>query len=324
VTVATVAVDIDHDVATEALTVVHRQAHGLCDCLGIFTIHVEHRATQHAREIGAVARGTRVVPDRGEADLIVDHHVHGAAAGIAAQLREVERLCDHALADERGVAVDQHGQHFLALFVAAPILLRAHATFDDGIHELQVTRVERQSQVDVVTVGHHAIRRITEVVLHVAATEQRLRVVVFERGEDLFEILLHHVYEHIQAPAVRHADHELFHAVLTGAVDHQLQQGDDALRALEREALGTDVLRMQELLEDLSVDQLGEDPHLLFVRELDAVLRGLHPLLQPGADLGLFDVAILDADAAAIRLLQALHELFERELGGTCEVARGE
>src|SRR3954466_12828397 len=77
---------------------------------------------------------------------------------------------------------------------------------------------------------------------------------------------------------------------------------------------------MQELLEDLRIDQLGQDPHLLVVRELDAIERRLHPLLQPTADLGLFDVSVLGADRAAVRLLQPTYELLERKLGRTSKV----
>ena len=42
-----------------------------------------------------------------EADLVVDDDVHGAAGAVAAQLRQVQRLGDHALAGERRVAVHQ-------------------------------------------------------------------------------------------------------------------------------------------------------------------------------------------------------------------------
>jgi hypothetical protein len=47
----------------------------------------------------------------GEADLVVHDDVHGAAGPVPAQLRQVQRLGDHALAGERGVAVDEHRQH---------------------------------------------------------------------------------------------------------------------------------------------------------------------------------------------------------------------
>ena len=52
---------------------------------------------------------------RGEADLVVDDEVDRAAGGVAVELREVQRLGDHALSGERRVAVDQDRDDALAL-----------------------------------------------------------------------------------------------------------------------------------------------------------------------------------------------------------------
>jgi len=56
-------------------------------------------------------------------------------------------------------------------------------------------------------------------------------------GEGLFEALLHHVRQNVQAAAVGHADHDLFDALAAGSVDHQVERRDQALGALQRGAL---------------------------------------------------------------------------------------
>ena len=59
--------------------------------------------------------------------------MHGAAGAVAAQLGQVERLGDHALAGERGVAVHQQrqdGEAALALALVEPVLLGPHDAFE--------------------------------------------------------------------------------------------------------------------------------------------------------------------------------------------------
>jgi hypothetical protein len=94
------------------------QHHGF----GVVAVHVQDRRLDHLGHVGAVQGGTAVARIAGgEADLVVDDHVHRAAGAVAAGLREVQRLHHDALARERGVAMDQHRHHLLRLGVAAPV-----------------------------------------------------------------------------------------------------------------------------------------------------------------------------------------------------------
>ena len=80
-------------------------------------------------------------------------------------------------------------------------------------------------------------------------------------------------------------------------------------------------LRVQELLEDLGVGELREHAELLVAAELDAVERALHAALQPAALLGILDERELGADGAAVGLLQARHDVRQRQRGRTGHVA---
>jgi hypothetical protein len=84
----------------------------------------------------------------GEADLVVDDDVHRAAGAVALELREVQRLGDDALAGERGVAVQQHGQHEKRLLVDE-VLLGARHAFDDRVDRLEVRRVRRERETSI-------------------------------------------------------------------------------------------------------------------------------------------------------------------------------
>ncbi len=111
VTAAAVADQVDDDVLVERLAVLERQPRDADARLGVVAVHVEDRRLDHPRDVGAVERGARRAGRGGEADLVVDDQVDRAAGAVAAQLREVERLRDHALAGERRVAVDQQREH---------------------------------------------------------------------------------------------------------------------------------------------------------------------------------------------------------------------
>ena len=113
---------------------------------------------------------------------------------------------------------------------------------------------------------------------------------------------------------MRHADDDLLHALAAGALDELVHRGDEALAALEREALLADVLGVQVALEPLGRGQPLEDVDLL----LGAVGRlgadRLEPLLPPALLGRLGAVHVLGADRAAVGLAQRLHDLAQRHL----------
>ena len=76
--------------------------------------------------------------------------------------------------------------------VVDAILLGAHAPLHDRVDPLEVARVEREREVDLVVgaavgAGERPVDRVAEVVLHVAARGRVLRrvLLVEELGEDL-------------------------------------------------------------------------------------------------------------------------------------------
>ena len=102
------------------------------------------------------------------------------------------------------------------------------------------------------------------VVLDVTAALDALGVeVALELREDVAVGLAHHVGEHVEATAVRHADHRLAHALVRRDVEDRLQRHDRRFATLEAEALLTDVARVQEALEDLGFVERVEDVVLL-------------------------------------------------------------
>ncbi len=305
--------DVDDHVLVELLAIVQRELRAQHDRFRIVAVDVQHRRLDHLDDVGAVQRGARVARvGRGEADLVVDHHVDGAARVVAARLRQRQRLHDHALAREGRVAVDDDRQHLRALRVAAAIHARLDGALDDRVDDLEMGRVERQRQVDRATGGGDVAGEAL-VVLDVAGRQLFGRRVV-ELGEQVLGHLAQRVHEHVQAAAVGHADDDLLHALGAGALHQFVHRDDEALAAFEREALLADELRVQVALEAFGGRQAVEDV-LLFLGVVGGLAADrLDALLPPALLAGIGDVHELGADGAAVRLAQRLQDLAQRHV----------
>ena len=260
VPVAAVADHVDDDVLGEALPERERELDDPARGFGIVAVDVEDRRLHGLGDVGRVHGRAREVGSGREPELVVHDDVHGAADVVAGQLREVERLGDDALAREGGVAVDEHREHEAALLVAEPVLLRAHDALDDRVDRFEVARVRGEGHRDRAARARGVLAARAEVVLHVAAAAGHVRVeLALELAEDLRVRLADDVGEHVEPAAVRHADDGLFHAVVDGRVEQEVEHRDQRLGAFEAEALLAQVLRVQEPLERLGRVQRRED-----------------------------------------------------------------
>src|SRR3546814_2041332 len=107
---------------------------------------------------------------------------------------------------------------------------------------------------------------------------------------------------------MRHAEHDLAHAVLAAVFDHAFERGDHALAAIEAEALGADVFLAEELLVLFGLDHLGEDRFLALAGELDRLVLALHPILEEATFLDIGNVNVFEADMTAIIAAQRSEE----------------
>ena len=145
-----VAIHVDDDVAGPLGAELQGELRDHTDGLGVITVHMKNGSFDHLGDIGAVARGAGIDRIGGEADLVVDHEVEGAAGAVAGELGKVEGLGNHALAGDGGVAVDQQREDLGAGFRIAPdALAGAGAAFDDGIDDLEVGRIGREAHLDL-------------------------------------------------------------------------------------------------------------------------------------------------------------------------------
>ena len=190
---------------------------------------------------------------RREADLVVHDDVHGAADVVAGELGEVERLGDHALAGERGVAVDQHRQHAVVVDVVAAILLGLGHAFDDRVDRFEVARVrgERDARsacptrllnLPVAPTWYFTSPEPCGTFGSSSPSNSR-KICAYDLPTMLASTL--------RRPRCDMPITTSSHAVVGRGVEQEVEHRDQRLRAFEAEALLPEELRVQEALERL-------------------------------------------------------------------------
>ena len=274
---------------------------------------MEDRRVDHPRERRRKAGGAVVGGVRGEADLIVDDDVHGATGGEGGQLGQHERLVDRALAHERRVAVHEHRDHALAPRIGQVRLLGPDDSFHDGIDGLEVTWIRAHRQVDGASVARHVVVRIAEMVLDVAVTvDVPGQKGPLELPQDQLVRLPQDVREDVQAASVGHTHHHLVHVGCRRVLHQGIEQRDQRLGTLQREALLAHELRVEELLERLGGHEQLEDAAALLRRQRRLVPGALDALLDPFPLRLVGERQVLDAERAAIRAPQRRQQVAER------------
>ena len=145
---------------------------------------MKYRCLNQFRHLGAIERRTRLLRVAGgKPDLVVDHHMYGAAGSIGRRLGEIQGLCDHALAYKGRITMHDHGQNQVACVLRVAVLSSPAASLHDGCDDLQMRRIEGQGKVHRTAwgldIGVEAL-----MVLDVAGASTRVRVAfTFELGE---------------------------------------------------------------------------------------------------------------------------------------------
>ncbi len=307
VAVAAVANEVDDDIGVEGGAVVGGDGGDADYGFGVLGVDVEDGDGEALGEVGGEARGVGLLGVGGEAEQVVDDDLDGAADGEAVDGGEVEGFGPDALAGEGGVAVDDHGEDLgVGVGVACregAILTSARAAHDDGVGGLEVRRVGGEVERDGLAVGGGEVAGGAHVVLDVAAAHGGLGRDVFELREDLFGLAADGVDHDVEAAAVAHGEDGAIDAVLGGGGEELVEKRDEDGEAFEGEALGAEIALLDDLLEEVGADEVGEDALLVDDAGAGAGVeagRVFEALLDPGAALGRGDVHELGADGAAV------------------------
>ena len=268
VAVAAVADQVDDDVAAPLLAVGHRQPHRGDAGLDVVGVDVDDRAVEALRHVAGVRGRAVLLRVGGEADLVVGDQVDRAAGRVAGERLQVERLGDHALAGEGGVAVQQHRHRDVRVVVELRArvlgLGGAGAAGDHRVDELEVARVRVEAHLHLVVVAGREQALGAVVVLDVAGARVRHRgdrlhpverLGALELGQDRLDRAAEVVGEDAEAAAVGHPDHDLLGAVLARQGRDLVEHRHGHVEALDREHLLAQVGLLQEALELEDLDQ---------------------------------------------------------------------
>src|SRR5688572_14828170 len=181
-----IAQQLNHEVALEGLPPFQRELRDEYARFRIVSVEVKNRRFNEFGDVGAILAAERVRGVGCESHLVVDDDMNASADGVAVEVHHVETLSDNALAGEGSVAVNQNGNHLPPIAVAAQALLGAGAPQLNRMTELQVRWIGAQTQVNLLATGCGQIAAEASVILHVAATRDKVFGPRFlEFGEDL-------------------------------------------------------------------------------------------------------------------------------------------
>ncbi len=218
-------------------------------------------------------------------------------------------------------------QRLLAVEIGRAVLLRPRQPQGHRVDELQVAGVEAERQIAAprpTTVTY--VVAVAQVVLHVAAAAEPLRVDVLELAEDLLRALADDVGQHVQPAAVRHAHARSPAIPCWPAFSIARSSSGIRLSAPSRENVfaPTYLRRTNSSKITASVSRVRIRSCSL-ARELQPVLGILHAPLKPVADSVVVDVHELHADVPAVGILQTLENRAQRlHVGpGRCVVENG-
>ena len=266
----------------------------------------------HFGDVGAVHGGAGVAGvGCGEADLVVDDEVDGAARAVAAGARHVEIGLVHAQADKGGITVDEHGQNLFLAFFAAPLLFGARGTADNGIDDFQMGGVEGEGNVHC-AVGGADVGTESVVVFHVAAGVFDVHA-PFKFGKQVGGLLAQCVHQHVQPAPVRHADDDFFHAVFSCVLNQIVQGGNRAFAAFHGEAFLPDIFGVQITFQRFGGGELFQDEAFLLGGKLRGGQIAFKTVAYPQAFFKAADVHVFHADVPAVCFLQFGDDVGKRQ-----------
>ena len=147
-------------------------------------------------------------------------------------------------------------------------------------------------------------------VFHVTGAGIR-ELLALELVKQFLRILAQGVYQHVQTATVCHAQHDFLGTVGAGTLDQFVQARNQAFAAFQAKTLDARITGAQIFFQAFGSGETLEHVLAGFRFVLRAGAYWLHPLLEPTLDAGIHHVHIFGANAFAIGLAQALHDVSE-------------
>ncbi len=240
--VAAVADDVHDHVTAKRGAVFRGKFADAHDGVGVFRVDMEDGHGLAFGNVRGKARGMFLDRLGGEADEIIHDDVNGAAHGIGAQVREVERFRPDALSRKCRVAMHDDGNNFVQSFSrtiyiasaqAVARLLCARPANSHGIDRFQMAWIRNEVDADFLAVSGDVGSGGADVIFHVAGAQDAARIDVFKASDDFMRHLARRVNHDVEAPAMAHGHDGRLGAVFAGLVENRIKQRDQRGDAFE-------------------------------------------------------------------------------------------
>src|SRR5215471_4503762 len=151
-----------------------------------------------------------------------------------------------------------------------------------------------------------AIARGAEVIFDVARAMDVFGIcrITLKLREDRCEGFADEIGKNVEAPAMRHPDHELADAQLGAAVEDGFEGGHQGFRTLDAKTFGPDVASVEKALEGFRDRECAQNFRPYGRRHCGAALSLLEFFLDPGLLGGILDVHVFDPDLSAVGVPQ--------------------
>ncbi len=148
-------------------------------------------------------------------------------------------------------------------------------------------------------------------VFHVAGDQIAL-LLAFELVEQHAGLLAQRVHQHIQTPAVGHADDDFLDAHGAAGADQLIHRQDHRFAALERETLLADKTGMQVTLQGFGSGNRCQETFFVSIGIALRIAGRLVARLDPALLRHIRDVHVFGADMAAVAQAQGFENLAQR------------
>ena len=101
-----------------------------------------------------------------------------------------------------------------------------------AVDEFQMARVETKREMHRLARGRGPIRPVAQMILHVAVPAEKLGI-IGEFAKNQVRTFAQDIGQHIQAPAMGHAQDDFFDALLRRLFDGQIQQRNQTLASFQ-------------------------------------------------------------------------------------------
>ena len=131
--------------------------------------------------------------------------------------------------------------------------------------------------------------------------------IAFKLPEDLSRTLASNIDQHVDAPAVGHANANFVEARARGRLTDFVHERHHGFAAFETESLLADELGLQECLKGFSLVQLVQNPQLLVARRFGK--PAFHTFANPTPLMWILNMHVFHADSSAVGITQDAENL---------------